>query len=117
VSLCENREISRTDKVVHYAFRSSCPVIILRTKAEARAKIETTQLSSPVILVNKLLIITRRNFSKVNMSLSHLPFELLRLILTNIFPDKWSRFYSWFEILNLRTVCRKYSKRVFKGFR
>ena len=113
MSLCENREISRTDKVVHYAFRSSCPVTILRARAEARAKIETTQLSSPVILVNKLLIITRRNLSKANMSFSHLPFELLRLILANIFPDEQSRYYDWFKVLNLRIVCRKYSKRVF----
>jgi hypothetical protein len=47
------------------------------------------------------------------MSLSHLPPELLGLILTNIFPDKWNRHNSKFEDLDLRTVCRKYSKRAF----
>ena len=61
-------------------------------------------------LVNKLLIITRRNFSnKTNMGLSYLPPELWGLILANIFSDKWNRC----EILSLRTICRKYSKRVF----
>jgi hypothetical protein len=64
-------------------------------------------------LVNKPLTITRRNFSKVNMSLNHLPFELLGLILANIFPDEWNHYNSGREVLNLRTVCRRYSKRVF----
>jgi hypothetical protein len=48
-----------------------------------------------------------------NISLSHLPLELLGLILANIFPDEWDRYDSGFEVLNLRIVCRKYSKRVF----
>jgi hypothetical protein len=47
------------------------------------------------------------------MSLSHLPPELLGLILANIFPDEWNHYDSGFDILNLRIVCRKYSKRVF----
>src|SRR5271163_2705593 len=47
------------------------------------------------------------------MSLSHLPLELLELILTNIFPDEWNRYNSGLEVLDLRTVCRKYSKCVF----
>jgi hypothetical protein len=47
------------------------------------------------------------------MSLSHLPPELLGLILANIFPDKWNHYNYGFEVLNLRTVCRKYLKRVF----
>jgi hypothetical protein len=48
------------------------------------------------------------------MSLSHLPFELLGLILANIFPDEWKHYDSELEVLlSLRTVCRKYSKRVF----
>src|SRR5690242_4187081 len=50
------------------------------------------------------------------MSLSHLPPELLELILRNIFPDKWNHFNSGLEVFNLRTVCRKYSKRVFSKF-
>ena len=68
-------------------------------------------------LVNKLLTITRRNFSKANMSLSHLPPELLGLILANIFPDEWDRYDSGFKVLNLRIVCRKYAKCVFQSFR
>jgi hypothetical protein len=64
-------------------------------------------------LVNKLLTITRRNFSKANMSLSHLPPELLGLILENIFSDERNHYRSGLKVLNLRTVCRKYSKRVF----
>jgi hypothetical protein len=47
------------------------------------------------------------------MSLSHLPLELLELILANIFPDEWNLYDSGLEVLNLRIVCRKYSKRVF----
>jgi hypothetical protein len=48
------------------------------------------------------------------MSLSHLPFELLGLILANIFPDEWEYYTSELKVLlNLRTVCRKYLKRVF----
>jgi hypothetical protein len=50
------------------------------------------------------------------MSLSHLPPELLRLILANMFPDEWDRYNDGFEVLNLRIVCRKYSKRVFQKF-
>ena len=46
------------------------------------------------------------------MSLSHLPPELLELILANIFPEKWSYFNSGLEVLNLRAVCREYLKRV-----
>jgi hypothetical protein len=106
---------------VNYAFRFSGPVTALRAgaRAGARAKVkdrlssEAAQLPSPVTLVNKLLTITRRNFSKANMSPSHLPPELLGLILANIFPDEWNHYSSGFKILNLRIVCRKYSKRVF----
>jgi hypothetical protein len=47
------------------------------------------------------------------MSLIRLPFELLELILANIFPDEWNHCNSGLEVLNLRTVCRKYLKRVF----
>jgi hypothetical protein len=47
------------------------------------------------------------------MSLSYLPLELLGLILANIFPDEWNWYYNGFTVLNLRIVCRKYSKRVF----
>jgi hypothetical protein len=47
------------------------------------------------------------------MGLSHLPPELLGPILANIFPDEWNHYNSGLEVLNLRTVCRKYSKRVF----
>jgi hypothetical protein len=47
------------------------------------------------------------------MSLSHLPFELLELILVNIFPDEWKYYNNGFKLLKLRTVCRKYLKRVF----
>jgi hypothetical protein len=47
------------------------------------------------------------------MSLSHLPPELLRLILADIFPEEWNHYHSGFKILNLRIVCRKYLKRVF----
>ena len=53
------------------------------------------------------------------MSLSHLPFELLGLILTNIFPDEWEYYFcnsGLKALLKLRTVCRKYLKRVFWGF-
>jgi hypothetical protein len=64
-------------------------------------------------LVNKLLAITRRNFSKANMNLNHLPLELLGLIVENIFPDEWHHYNSGLEVLNLRIVCRKYSKCVF----
>ena len=64
------------------------------------------------------------------MSLSRLPPELLELILANIFPDIWN-YYSCFyypglhtadewnyyngelRVLSLRTVCRKYFKRIF----
>src|ERR1700733_15088445 len=48
------------------------------------------------------------------MSLSHLPPELLGLILANIFPDEWDHYRSGLKVLNLRIVCRKYSKRVFQ---
>jgi hypothetical protein len=70
-----------------------------------------------------MLTIIRQNFPKVNMGLNHLPLELLGLILANIFPDKWEHYDSGFEVLNLRTVCRQYSKHVFskvpaeQGFR
>jgi hypothetical protein len=47
------------------------------------------------------------------MSLSHLPPELLGLILTNIFPNEWNLYKNGLEVLSLRTVCRKYLKRVF----
>jgi hypothetical protein len=47
------------------------------------------------------------------MSLSHLPLELLGLILVNIFPDEWNPYNRGLEVLNLRTVCRKYLKHVF----
>jgi hypothetical protein len=47
------------------------------------------------------------------MTLSHLPPELLRLILANILPDAWNHNDSGLEVLNLRTVCRKYLKRTF----
>ena len=47
------------------------------------------------------------------MSLSHLPLELLELILANIIPDKWNHYNNRLEVLNLRTVCRKYLKRIF----
>jgi hypothetical protein len=47
------------------------------------------------------------------MSLSHLPFELLGLIIANICPDEWNHYNGGLEVLNLRTVCRKYLKRVF----
>jgi hypothetical protein len=48
------------------------------------------------------------------MSLIRLPFELLMLILANIFPGKWYRYNSRLEVLlNLRTVCRKYLKHIF----
>jgi hypothetical protein len=47
------------------------------------------------------------------MSLNHLPPELLGLILANTFPDVWNHYDSGLEVFNLRTVCRKYSKRVF----
>src|SRR5436853_7723903 len=76
------------------------------------------QVHKPLIytLVNKLLTITRRNFSKVNMSLSHLPPELFGLILANLFPDEWNPYNNGSEVLNLRTVCRKYLKRIFCKF-
>jgi hypothetical protein len=44
------------------------------------------------------------------MSFSHLPRELLGLILANIFPDEWNHYDSGFKILDPRIVCRKYSK-------
>jgi hypothetical protein len=90
-----------------------------RDKGEVKDRLSSkaTQLPSSVTLVNKLLTITRRNFSKANMSLSHLPPELLGLILANIFPDEWDRYDSGFKVLNLRIVCRKYSKCVFQSFR
>jgi hypothetical protein len=47
------------------------------------------------------------------MSLSNLPFELLELILTNIIPDEWNHYNDGLEVLDLRTVCRKYLKRIF----
>ena len=47
------------------------------------------------------------------MGLSHLPVELLELILVNIFPDEWNYYDNGLEVLDLRTVCRKYLKRVF----
>jgi hypothetical protein len=47
------------------------------------------------------------------MSLSYLPPELLGLILANIFPDEWNCYYNELTVLNLRIVCRKYSKHVF----
>jgi hypothetical protein len=47
------------------------------------------------------------------MSISHFPPELLELILVNIFPDEWDHYNSGLEVLNLRTICRKYSKNVF----
>jgi hypothetical protein len=47
------------------------------------------------------------------MGLNHVPVELLELILANIFPDEWNHHSSGLEVLNLRTVCRKYLKRVF----
>jgi hypothetical protein len=46
------------------------------------------------------------------MSLGRLPFELLGLILVNIFPNEWNH-YGGYGVLDLRTVCRKYLKRVF----
>jgi hypothetical protein len=58
--------------------------------------------------VNKLLTITRRTFSKFDMSLNHLPLEILGLILASIYPDEWNH-YGGLEVLNLRAVCRKYS--------
>ena len=50
------------------------------------------------------------------MSLSYLPPELLGLILANIFPDEWDRYYNEVKVLDLRIVCRKYLKRVFQSF-
>jgi Ankyrin repeats (many copies) len=51
------------------------------------------------------------------MSLSHLSFELLGLILANIFPSEWKHYNTGLEVLlTLRTVCRKYSKHVFSKF-
>jgi hypothetical protein len=47
------------------------------------------------------------------MGLSHVPVELLELILVNIFPDEWNHYDDGPEVLDLRTVCRKYLKRVF----
>jgi hypothetical protein len=47
------------------------------------------------------------------MSLSHLPLEVLGLILANTFHDEWNAYYSGFKILDLRIICRKYSKRIF----
>jgi len=51
------------------------------------------------------------------MGLNHLPPELLGLILANTFPDtflnEWDHYTGELGVLNLRTVCRKYSKRVF----
>jgi len=47
------------------------------------------------------------------MSLSHLPLELLELILANIIPDEWNHYNDGLEVLNLRTVCREYLKRIF----
>jgi hypothetical protein len=47
------------------------------------------------------------------MSLSRLPPELLELILANIFPDKWNYYNDELRVLSLRTVCRKYFKRIF----
>jgi hypothetical protein len=46
------------------------------------------------------------------MSLSHLPLEVLGLILTNIYYDEWDHYNGGLKVLNLRTVCRKYLKRV-----
>ena len=100
---------------MNYAFRFSGSVTALR------AGPVTDQSHAPnklliCTLVHKLLTITRRNFSKVNMSLNHLPFELLGLILANIFPDEWDRYYNGVKVLDLRIVCRKYLKRVFQSF-
>jgi hypothetical protein len=49
---------------VIFAFRFSGPVTPLRARAKSKIDYPPTQLPSPVTLVNKLLIITRRNFSK-----------------------------------------------------
>ena len=112
---------------MNYAFRFSGSVTALRAGTRAKSNSEdltpksshgsVTHAPNKLLictLVHKLLTITWRNFSKVNMSLNHLPFELLGLILANIFPDEWNHYDSGLEVLNLRTVCRKYSKRVFK---
>jgi hypothetical protein len=65
-------------------------------------------------LIDRLLILPDgSSLSKANMSLNHLPPELLGLILANIFPDEWNHYYWGVKVLSLRTVCRKYSKRVF----
>jgi ankyrin repeat protein len=50
------------------------------------------------------------------MSLNHLPLEVLGLILTNIYPNGWNQYNGGLEVLNLRIVCRKYSKRVLEKF-
>jgi hypothetical protein len=56
----------------------------------------------------------KRGLLTTNMSLSNLPFELLGLILVNIFPDEWRYYNRGLKVLlKLRTVCRKYLKRVF----
>jgi hypothetical protein len=108
-------------KYVNYAFRLSGPVTALRARTRAKSiqprisKLRIRQVHKLLIctLINKPLIIIRRNFSKANMNLSHLPLELLGLILANIFPNEWNHYNSGLEVLNLRTVCRKYLKRVF----
>ena len=52
------------------------------------------------------------------MGLSHLPYELLEPILANVFPNEWKHYNSGLEVLNLRTICRKYSKKAsFESFR
>ena len=132
---------------MNYAFQFSGPVTALRAGTRAKSKsshgpviptpnklvltgniphslagVELSSINSlPDImvstLINKLLIITKRNFSKANMSLSHLPLELLGSILANTFPDEWNHYNGKLEVLNLRTVCRKYLRRVFESFR
>jgi hypothetical protein len=81
-------------------------------RAGTRLRIRLVHKLLICILVNKLLTITRRNFSKANMGLSNLPLELLGLILANIFPNEWNHCNNRREVLSLRTVCRKYLNRV-----
>jgi hypothetical protein len=98
-----------------YAFRFSGPVTALRAGARAGARAKS-KIDYPLRPLNSLLSINCWQLpggSKANMSLNHLPPELLGLILANIFPDEWNHYDSGFEILNVRIVCRKYSKRVF----
>jgi hypothetical protein len=104
---------SQEIKSVNYAFRFSGPVTALRARAKSKSSHGSVTPTPNKLVPTGNISHTRRNFRKANMSLSHLPPELLSLILANIFPDEWSNYFHGREVLDLRTICRKYSKRVF----